>query len=157
MLSICCFTTFICTFDPFGKGLYRYTFENRCLEMDFPLEDGTTKIFLSTKGKNKDQVSKELISFLRYVGDSTDDCVRQTEDEVVKKLHDRVKLLKKSREWRRRYMRFEELLRDAEEQGREQGQNRLQMLIARMTESGEADRLVDLADTVFLNEMYRKY
>ena len=27
-----CFIIFICTFDPFGKGLYRYTFENKCLE-----------------------------------------------------------------------------------------------------------------------------
>ena len=24
------YVIFICTFDPFGKGLYRYTFENRC-------------------------------------------------------------------------------------------------------------------------------
>ena len=36
---------FICTFDPFGRGLYRYTFEARCMEEDFPLDDGARGYF----------------------------------------------------------------------------------------------------------------
>ncbi len=36
-----------------GRGLYRYTFTQRCGEEDFPLEDGTTRIFINTKGKNR--------------------------------------------------------------------------------------------------------
>ena len=40
------YVIFICTFDPFGRKLYRYTFEERCLEQDFPLGDETKKIFL---------------------------------------------------------------------------------------------------------------
>lgn len=47
------YVIFICTFDPFGKKLYRYTYENYCRETNLPLEDGTTKIFLNTKGKNQ--------------------------------------------------------------------------------------------------------
>ena len=63
---------FICNFDPFGRKLYRYTFEPRCLEEDFSLEDGTKRIFLSTVGENVKDVSVELICFLRYVTESTD-------------------------------------------------------------------------------------
>lgn len=159
------YVIFICTFDPFGKGLYRYTFENRCLETDFPLEDGAVKVFLNTKGKNEEQVPEELVHFLGYVENSTEDCARQTNDEVVRRLHDRVAALKKSREWRMRYMRFEELLQKAEAQGHEEGLaegleeglSRLQVLIASMTADGESDRLPNLADADFLNEMLQKY
>lgn len=27
---------FICTYDPFGKGLYKYTFDTKCNEIDLP-------------------------------------------------------------------------------------------------------------------------
>ena len=45
------YVIFICTFDPFDEGLYRYTFEERCLETVKPLGDETRKIFLNNKGK----------------------------------------------------------------------------------------------------------
>ena len=155
------YVIFICAFDPFDQGLYRYTFENRCLERDFPLEDGAIKVFLSTKGKNADQVPAELVNFLRYVEESTNECVQIMNDEVVYRLHERVTSLKRSKKWRKQYMRFEELLQDAEKQGREEGceetQKRLCVLIARMTEAGEADRLSMLSDADFLNEMFLKY
>ena len=69
------YVIFICTYDPYGKGLYRYTFENRCLEEDMSFGDETYKIVLSTKGKNPAGVSAELIDFLKYVENSTDDYV----------------------------------------------------------------------------------
>lgn len=34
---------FICTFDPFGRGRYRYTYQERCKEDGEPLGDGTGK------------------------------------------------------------------------------------------------------------------
>lgn len=52
---------FICTFDPFGRNLYRYTFEERCLEENFPLGDEVRKNFLNTKGNRADGISEELI------------------------------------------------------------------------------------------------
>lgn len=45
------YVIFICTFDPFGKGLYQYTFENICKENGMPLGDGTPKFFLIPKEK----------------------------------------------------------------------------------------------------------
>lgn len=89
---------FICTFDPFGYSLYRYTFEERCKEVDIALGDETKKIFLSTKGKNKDDVPAELVHFLNYVEKSTDECVEQSDDAMLKKLHKKVTTLKASRD-----------------------------------------------------------
>lgn len=94
-----------------------------------------------------------LFYSVRYIENSTDDCVQQLEDKIVTKLHDRVTALKKSREWERSYMRFEELLQDA----KKEEQSRVQKLISMMTEAGETDKLAKLADTVFLQEMYEKY
>lgn len=95
------------------------------------MEDGAVRIFLSTKGQNSNEVPAELVNFLRYVENSTDDCAQQLEDKVVTKLHDRMTALKKSREWERSNMRFEELLQDA----KKEEQNRVQKLISLMTEA----------------------
>lgn len=160
------YVIFICTFDPFGEGLYQYTFENRCREKDIPLNDGTTKLFLNTQGKNKEGVSETLVHFLRYVENTTEECVKELQDKRIEKVHDRVITLKQSREWESRYMKFEELLQDAEnrglqeglQKGLKQGQSRLLLLISRMTQAGEAMYISRLSeDEDFLQKMYEKY
>ncbi|MFR4784623.1 MAG: PD-(D/E)XK nuclease family transposase [Pilosibacter sp.] len=55
---------FICTFDPFGRERYRYTFVETCREDGELLEDGTCKIFLNTKGKIETGIGRELVRFL---------------------------------------------------------------------------------------------
>lgn len=45
------YVIFICMFDPFGDGLYQYTFEERCNENGRALGDETVKMFLDVKGK----------------------------------------------------------------------------------------------------------
>ena len=119
-----CYVIFICTYDPFKRGKYRYTFENRCQEVDFPLGDETTKIFLSTKGTNKDEVPEVLVNFLHYVENSTDEYVSTIEDHAIEKIHENVVQLKKSRFWEDRYMKFEEILREAEENSLTRGMAR---------------------------------
>lgn len=93
---------------------------------------------------------------------STDECVSQLQDENVCRIHDRVRLLKKSRDWEGRYMRFDELLRNAEkhgvEAGIESGTNRLLALIEKMSEAGEGEYVVRLSkEPEFLQQMYEKY
>lgn len=114
---------FICTFDPFGKGLYRYVFEEYCKEAELPLGDGTQKIFLNTKGMINNGESEELIQFLRYVENSTEDVAENSPDGLVNRIHARVQSLKSSRELEANYMYFEELLQEREEQGRREGLN----------------------------------
>ena len=163
------YVIFICCFDPFGEGLYRYTFSNKCTENGMELGDETRKVFVSTKGTNVNEVPPVLVHFLRYVENSTGECVEVLGDDVVRFLHERVKRIKESREWERRYMRFEELLRDKFKEGREEGREsglregcdleraRMLTLIAKMTEAGEADKLSGLSEANFLDEMYCKY
>lgn len=164
------YVIFICTFDPFDKKRYQYTFENRCLEEDFPLGDGTRKIFLNTKGENENEVPKLLVDFLHYVENTTDGYVENLNDDRMNKLHHKIKTLKKSREWRARYMKMEELLRESKEmglqqghqqglqQGLQQGSERMLKLVSKMVTAGEADLIPKLnEDQELLAHMYEKY
>ena len=108
------YVIFICTFDPFGKGLYRYTFEERCLECDMSLGDGTRKIFLNSRGRDDGDVPKELVHFLKYMEQSTDEYVSELTEESIIKLHEKVTELKKWRRLEARYMTVEEWLKDRE-------------------------------------------
>jgi len=59
---------FITQEDIFGKNLAKYTFTERCEEIeDLKLEDGTTKIFLNMSSKNG---APELVSMLQYMKDT---------------------------------------------------------------------------------------
>ena len=113
------YVIFICDFDPFGEGKYRYTKKSICQEL-FGLEmnDGSHTIFLSTKGTNEDEVPKELVKFLKFVGAQPSDSEKDFEDAFVKRLQKSVKEVKASREMGARYMTFQELLKDEREAGR---------------------------------------
>ena len=103
------YVIFICTFDPFGKGLLRYTFERVCLENGEPLNDGSKIIILNTKGTSND-ISEELVHFLGYFENSTDEYISKIKDESIIRLHKRIVDLKKRRDLEDGYMKFEEFL-----------------------------------------------
>ena len=172
------YVIFICTFDPFGRGLYRYTFGNWCEEEGFPLEDGTKKIFLNTKGCNQKDVPDVLVNFLHYLENSTEEYVKVVDDQMIRNLHQKVTQLKRSREWGRKYMKFEELLQRSEEKGKKEGhrigkeegqrigkeegqrigQARILKLMTLMTQDGETGQLSRLStEPEFLEEMLEKY
>ena len=116
------YVIFVCDFDPFGCGKYRYTFRNVCLEkQDFILGDGQTTMFLSTRGKNPDEVQAELVSFLKFVGLSLQESTKESEDGYVRQLQAAVRQVKASREWEARFVIFEEMLQEQREAGKEEG------------------------------------
>jgi len=112
----------IMSFDLFGYGKYQYTFLPQCREVpEFQLEDGATRIFLNTEGKNEDEVSEELVEFLHYVKNSTDEVAASSQSERVRRLHQRVCKVKASEEVGVRYMQaWEERYYDREK-GRNEG------------------------------------
>lgn len=114
---------FICTFDPFDRGFYRYTFEPICKEdRELMLDDETCRVFLNTKGKNNEDVPEELVEFLHYMENSTDHYIQtKTHSKAVRKIHDVVKQVKKSAKLEEQFMRGEELLKQREQMGREAG------------------------------------
>ena len=89
---------FICTFGVFTGKRHKYTFRNLCIEdNEILLNDGTTKLFLSTKGE-ADDVSKPLKMFLDYVDG------KKPEDALMQEIDHEVDTVKQCDEWRRDYM-----------------------------------------------------
>lgn len=63
----------------------------------------------------------ELIHFLQYLGNFTDEFVQSTQDETVAKLHKRATWLKEDRRWEAKYMTFEEMPQQKMDDGLRQG------------------------------------
>ncbi|NMM64637.1 Rpn family recombination-promoting nuclease/putative transposase [Clostridium sp. P21] len=111
---------FICTFDLFNKGRHKYTFENICLEDNsIILKDEAQKIILNTKGIMND-LSEELLEFLKYVENSTDDTVKQSKGNLVKSIHKRVQKVKNDISVEVEFMTLLERDREKIEEGREE-------------------------------------
>ena len=132
----------ICPFDYYSQGLHRYTFTNRCHEInDLEMGDGTTNIVLNAIG-TADDVQGSLKEFLNYVAGKPSD------DAYVKKLDEAVRKARKNKEWRREYMTLE--MRDLEnrEMGREEGRESEQKRqIEKMLKKGKTiDEIVDFCD-----------
>lgn len=103
------FVVFICDFDPFGKELYRYTFKMKCEEdVNVELEDARQIIFLSTQGKNREEVPKELVTFLEYVKADLEESQKDFHNSYVRRLQDSVQRVKANREMEERFMLLEE-------------------------------------------------
>ncbi|MCH1984040.1 Rpn family recombination-promoting nuclease/putative transposase [Ruminococcus sp. OA3] len=95
----------IAPFDLFGRGRYLYTFRMMCEEdPKICLEDGSIRIFLNTHGRNKQEVTGELVELLRYMEHTDQESDREYTSERVKKLKERVQMLKASEEMGVRYM-----------------------------------------------------
>jgi predicted transposase/invertase (TIGR01784 family) len=112
----------ITPFDLFGYKKYQYTFEPRCIEVpELRLEDGATRIFLNTKGENDADVSDELIEFLHYLEDTSDQRADETKSERIKRIHERVRKVKLSEKVGVKYMQAWEEKYYEREEGRAEG------------------------------------
>ena len=107
------FVIFLCDFDPFGQGLYCYTFQSTCTEDDtVMLEDGCHTIFLNTKGRNPEAIPVELVKFLKFVSADLRESEEDFGDELVRKFQNTIRQIKIDREMGERYMIFEEMLKE---------------------------------------------
>ncbi len=116
----------IMTFDLFGYDKYMYTFKSRCEEVpECCLEDGAVRIFLNTRGKERHEVSEELVQFLYYLEHTNDETAANMDSERIKRIHQRVRKVKTSEEagvrymqaWEERYYEREEARNEGLEQG----------------------------------------
>ena len=95
------FIIFICPFDIFKQGRHLYTFRERCdQDTNLKLNDGTTKIFLSTKGTLAD-VSPDIKAFLDYVDSGI------VSGDFVKELATAVDNIKTNEKVRHDFMTFQ--------------------------------------------------
>lgn len=137
------YVIFICDFDPFDKGKYCYTFENRCMQ-DFSLsmEDESRSIFLSTVGKDSDCIPKELKAFLDFVKADTPENNIQTEDAYVRKLQDTIRSVKENRELERGFMTLEEIRQLGISEGMKEGmkEGMREVILVLLEELGEISK-----------------
>lgn len=107
---------FICTFGIFTGNRHKYTFKEICLEdYDIHLNDGTTKMFLSTKGKMNDDIPKPLKIFLDYVDG------KAPADNLTEEINKAVITAKNRTEWRRDFMTLQLLIEERELEALEKG------------------------------------
>ena len=106
---------FVCTSDPFGYGLHRYTFENLCKEVPgLQLGDGGIKVFLNARGTEND-VSGDLKNLLRYIATS------EPTDDFTKALDDAVREVKMDEKYNLEYIKQQIKAREIEQSGYERG------------------------------------
>lgn len=142
------YVIFICTFDPFGKGMAQYRFESFCLEdKSLKLEDGTMKIFFNTKDYDKTD-DEEIRAFLGYINGE------QSENPFVKKLDMKVKQVKENKEWRAEYMtllmREQEIREESREEGIAEG---MAKGMAKGRAEGRAEGRADSIEKMYKNGM----
>lgn len=93
---------FINTFDLFGKGFPKYTFENICQESsDLHLDDGAVKVFINAKSTIPG-MSPELQGFLRYL------CGENPDTPLTDRIQNEVVKSRNNVRWERIYMLLEE-------------------------------------------------
>ena len=132
----------ICNYDPYGKKKYCYTFDNQCKEVPgLRLGDEVTKLLLSTKGENKEEVSKELVDFLHYVTENglPDEC-----DERLKRLHESIREIKASADMEVEYMKMEERERIIRDEGKQIGiiNGKIEAVLELLEDKGEVPEKV---------------
>ena len=113
------YVVFICTFDPYGKGLPVYHFTYRSKEDDaLEMGDLTENIFLNAKAADNTN-DKELAAFLRYVSSGL------AQNAFTQEIDDETKRVRNDTKWRERIVTWEMDLRIMEkaaiEKGRREG------------------------------------
>lgn len=134
----------IAPFDLFGKGRYKYTFSMICEEdTDIRLKDGAVRMFLNTRGTDRDGVSEELIAMLKYFEETTEEVAKASGSERIYTLHKKVETIRNNEETGVKYMNeMEEKLLERQagleaglKAGRREGIERVQHIALKMLEA----------------------
>ena len=108
---------FFCTFDPFRKGLPRYTFCNTCEELpDLKLADKCRKIAYNVNAFKKvgDEKVRKLLEFIS---------TGKSETSLTNKINQELIRVQGNEEWRAEYMTLEMLKKDTYDSGFTDGRN----------------------------------
>ena len=150
------YVIFICDFAPFDSRLYRYNIRNVVRETNELLKDGNQTIILSTQGTNPSEVPVELVNFLKYVGQDTDEA--ETNDDYVRLLQEQIKRIKQNRDWEGKYMLLEEMMRDEREEGRQEGQERMsQLILLLLKQNRNEDIAKAAADRDYQEQLFKEF
>lgn len=115
------YVIFICDFDPFGDGLYRYSTRTVCTETGKYVNDGVETVYLNAHGQNRSDIPEELLQFLDYVKDTGRTGTVSTTDPFVRHLQVTIDTIKQNRSMEERYMLLEEMMRNEKQEGKQEG------------------------------------
>ena len=106
---------FICTFDPFGQNLPKYTFQNKCDEDgSISLYDGTFKIFCNCMASTEN-LPESLQDLYNYISKG------KANSPLTRKIEAAVEEVKCNEKWRSEYMKELLIFDDYKREGREEG------------------------------------
>lgn len=147
---------FICPFHLFDKRHHMFTFQNICREdTSIVLEDGTSKIFLCTKG-TLDDIPPGIKNFLDFVDGLP------VQDDFVDEIRNLISKLKHTEKEKVDYMTFQmridEERDEAREEGRAEGENSLSRLMSILLRSGKTDEAIAATENETIRkQLYEKY
>lgn len=134
----------VAPFDLFGKGLYRYTFEGTCRECpELRLEDGATRVFINTRGTNREAFSQEFLDLMEYLSSSTRATAEKSASESIRRIHCRVEQVRQLEKAGVKYMQRWEELAEARDEGVNMGEAKgrelaLISMVCRKLEKGKS-------------------
>ena len=103
-------------------GIEPAGFEGVCRECpDLKLEDGSLRVFINTKGKNRESFSREFLDFMEYIGKTTDETAENTASQKIRRIHRKVCAIRKSEKAGMKYMQRWEEIAFAREEGKAEG------------------------------------
>ena len=113
------YVIFICTFDPFEKGLYKYTFQKTCIEDgEITLDDKATTIFFNATAEY-DDIPEKTRNLFRYI------MKEEATDEITTRLKESVEEARMREDWGNEYMQTvmhdTEVWNDGKAEGRVEG------------------------------------
>lgn len=149
----------ITPFDLFGKGLYRYTFSGVCEECpELKLRDGAVRVFINTRGTNREDFSQEFLDFMEYLMDTSDRRVEAASSEKIKQMHREVLKIRASEKMGVKYMqRWEERVYDKLE-GKQEARDNLNKLNQALIRDNRLEDLIrSTTDLEFQEELMREY
>lgn len=153
----------ITPFDLFGKGLYRYTFSGVCEECpELRLRDGAVRVFINTKGINREGFSQEFLDFMEYLTDTSDQRAEMSSSERIREMHRAIQKIRASEKMGVKYMqKWEERVYDRLE-GKIEGKKEAKADLNKLNQALLRDnRLEDLVrsttDPEFQEQLLREY
>ena len=156
------YVIFICMFDPFEKGLARYTFRSICEEdWGLPLGDGRCIMFLNTKG-SIGELGADMDAFFGYIngGVSSIGTGKDSGNEFVERLDECVLDINGDEDWRQGYMKYElnliEKYKDGEAKGISIGEaNATNRMVKAMHSKGIPVQTIAECASIDANEVQR--
>ena len=113
------FVVFICTGDPFGLGLPRYTVEQTCKEnpkANEKIDDKIRKVYYNTKAWERlAKDDAEVRAFLKFLA------TRKAESPLTEEIMEAVMTARGNEPWRKEFVHARELRERGRKEGYEEG------------------------------------